>query len=168
MKTVFPYNYVGTAVLPSELCWTTEWFRYRTGRPYPRYLWVQRYRLSSEILLTGKVGVPQSDTWVSGPWFPGYERVYLPLGKVADKPFHIQGEDIFVLFCVVRLNAVHGYFLNILLYSMLLDVIISEQLLDRSECLSDCHHRHCWNVLRGWAQLDRSSRIFPFWCERGR
>ena len=24
----------------------------------------------------------------------GYERVYLPLGKVADTPFHIQGDDM--------------------------------------------------------------------------
>ena len=28
-----------------------------------------------------------------------YERVYLPLGKVADTPFHIQGDDlVFVIF----------------------------------------------------------------------
>ena len=27
----------------------------------------------------------------------GYERVYLPLHKVADTPFHIQGGDIFIL-----------------------------------------------------------------------
>ena len=26
----------------------------------------------------------------------GYERVYLPLYKVADTPFHIQGDDIYV------------------------------------------------------------------------
>ena len=25
---------------------------------------------------------------------PAYERVYLPLFKVADTPFHIQGDDI--------------------------------------------------------------------------
>ena len=25
---------------------------------------------------------------------PGYERVYLPLCKVADTPFHIQGDDM--------------------------------------------------------------------------
>ena len=25
----------------------------------------------------------------------GYERVYLPLYKVADTPFHIQGDDIY-------------------------------------------------------------------------
>ena len=25
---------------------------------------------------------------------PGYERVYLPLCKVADTPFHIQGDDL--------------------------------------------------------------------------
>ena len=24
----------------------------------------------------------------------GYERVYLPLDKVADTPFHIQGDDV--------------------------------------------------------------------------
>ena len=24
-----------------------------------------------------------------------YERVYLPLGKVADTPFHIQGDDMY-------------------------------------------------------------------------
>ena len=29
----------------------------------------------------------------SGPL--GYERVYLPLDKVADTPFHIQGDDLF-------------------------------------------------------------------------
>ena len=27
----------------------------------------------------------------------GYERVYLPLYKVADTPFHIQGDDIVVI-----------------------------------------------------------------------
>ena len=27
----------------------------------------------------------------------GYERVYLPLGKVADTPFHIQGDDMYIL-----------------------------------------------------------------------
>ena len=26
---------------------------------------------------------------------PGYERVYLTLYKVADTPFHIQGDDIY-------------------------------------------------------------------------
>ena len=26
----------------------------------------------------------------------GYERVYLPLYKVADTPFHIQGDDVFL------------------------------------------------------------------------
>ena len=25
----------------------------------------------------------------------GYERVYLPLGKVADTPFHIQGDVLY-------------------------------------------------------------------------
>ena len=29
----------------------------------------------------------------------GYERVYLPLGKVADTPFHIQGDDILLKGC---------------------------------------------------------------------
>ena len=28
----------------------------------------------------------------------GYERVYLPLYKVADTPFHIQGDDIIANF----------------------------------------------------------------------
>ena len=27
----------------------------------------------------------------------GYEGVYLPLGKVADTPFHIQGDDLYKL-----------------------------------------------------------------------
>ena len=30
--------------------------------------------------------------WVSRPL--GYERVYLPLCKVADTPFHIQGHEV--------------------------------------------------------------------------
>ena len=33
---------------------------------------------------------------VSGQTNLGYERVYLPLCKVADTPFHIQGGDIFI------------------------------------------------------------------------
>ena len=28
----------------------------------------------------------------------GYKRVYLPLYKVADAPFHIQGDDMYVSF----------------------------------------------------------------------
>ena len=28
----------------------------------------------------------------------GYERVYLPLCKVADTPFHIQGDDILIIY----------------------------------------------------------------------
>ena len=28
--------------------------------------------------------------------YPGYERVYLSFGKVAAKPFHIQGDDLSV------------------------------------------------------------------------
>ena len=31
---------------------------------------------------------------ILGAFIVGYERVYLPLSKVADTPFHIQGDDL--------------------------------------------------------------------------
>ena len=37
--------------------------------------------------------IPCTCIWVTFRHL-GYERVYLPLGKVADTPFHIQGDDL--------------------------------------------------------------------------
>ena len=37
----------------------------------------------------------------------GYERVYLPLCKVADTPFHIQGDDIFYIQSTIYIFTTH-------------------------------------------------------------
>ena len=38
----------------------------------------------------------------------GYERVYLPLCKMADTPFHIQGDDLLILLDTYRRRQVGG------------------------------------------------------------
>ena len=37
----------------------------------------------------------------------GYERVYLPLGKVADTPFHIQGDEYVCLSVCILHGSTH-------------------------------------------------------------
>ena len=38
---------------------------------------------------------PHQDVWITTYRPLEYERVYLPFGKVADTPFHIQVDDMF-------------------------------------------------------------------------
>ena len=35
--------------------------------------------------------------FLSGSCYLGYERVYLPLGNVADTPFHNQGDEVIIM-----------------------------------------------------------------------
>ena len=45
----------------------------------------------------------------------GYERVYLPLDKVADKPFHIQGNNICMY--VVVMKTTFSSMINFIIYT---------------------------------------------------
>ena len=40
----------------------------------------------------------------------GYERVYLPLYKVADTPFHIQGDDIYTVYTMLKTRGLKLYY----------------------------------------------------------
>ena len=81
---------VGTAVMPSELCWTTEWFRYRTCTAVfmdTAYRSIDGYRgtiLSSDISITGEVGYHRAKPecqfpgsrfplYLSTAWVPRYQ-----------------------------------------------------------------------------------------------
>ena len=56
------------------------------------YLSVVRVKLQDTNLYYNDISPPNSQSVIIRPL--GYERVYLPLCKVADTPFHIQGDEL--------------------------------------------------------------------------
>ena len=72
--------------------------RHRTGktiniRPYDRFMMRIGWTQLDVILITSLMGVKLKDTYC--PF--GYKRVYLPGNKVADTPFHIEGDNVVYL-----------------------------------------------------------------------
>ena len=72
--------------------------RYRAGktiniRPYDKFMMRIGWTQLDVILITSLMGVKLKDTYC--PF--GYKRVYLPGNKVADTPFHIEGDNVVYL-----------------------------------------------------------------------